>query len=241
MSLKQAEKELKMETATERSAGNGLRIVELRAENLKRLVAIEIHPTSDIIEITGRNAAGKSSVLDAIAYACGGQKLCPTEPIRNGEEKASVSVKLDNGLQVTRTWTRKGSYLTVTNADGAEAGMSAPPPMETSHVHMDHPGRSDGPAAAPGRVLSAAAETESSDEETCHVLDCRCCDLDRGDGHRFHRPDPGLSNLPLPVRGGQGRGANATAFSAAVVCVALLVCAVGVTVLAAIRVVEWML
>ncbi len=109
-----------METATERSAGNGLRIVELRAENLKRLVAIEIHPTSDIIEITGRNAAGKSSVLDAIAYACGGQKLCPTEPIRNGEEKASVSVKLDNGLQVTRTWTRKGSYLTVTNADGAD-------------------------------------------------------------------------------------------------------------------------
>lgn len=92
---------------------SGIKVLELRAENVKRLRAVEIRPAGPVVEIVGRNAQGKSSVLDAIAYALGGAGLCPAEPIRQGEERASATVTLDNGLVVERSWTAKGNYLVV--------------------------------------------------------------------------------------------------------------------------------
>lgn len=59
-----------------------------------------------------------SSVLDSIAMALGGEKMLPAKPIREGEDKARVVLDLD-GMVVTRTFTEKGSYLKVENADGA--------------------------------------------------------------------------------------------------------------------------
>jgi DNA repair exonuclease SbcCD ATPase subunit len=91
-----------------------MRIVKLQASNVKRLVAVEIQPKGDVVEIRGKNGAGKSSVLDAIAYALGGTKLCPAEPMRQGQARGEVTVELEGGLIVTRTWTKKGSYLEVT-------------------------------------------------------------------------------------------------------------------------------
>ena len=43
-----------------------MKILELRAENIKKLVAVEIKPDGNIVEITGKNGAGKTSVLDSI-------------------------------------------------------------------------------------------------------------------------------------------------------------------------------
>lgn len=96
-----------------------LRIVSLKAENVKRLKAVEITPDGDVVRITGRNAQGKSSVLDAIAMALGGKELCPTEPIRRGQEAAAVSIDMGE-LRVTRRFNAKGSTLEVRNADGAK-------------------------------------------------------------------------------------------------------------------------
>jgi hypothetical protein len=96
----------------------GLRIVQLTAENVKRLVAVDITPVGNVIEIRGRNGAGKSSVLDSIAYALGGASLCPSQPIRRGEDRAEVVVNLGS-LIVKRTWTLRGSYVSVTTPDGA--------------------------------------------------------------------------------------------------------------------------
>lgn len=96
-----------------------MKIVKLEAENFKRLKAVEITPEGSIVEIRGQNGAGKTSVLDSIAAAIGGEKLCPAQPIRRGSERARVAVELEGDLVVERRWTAKGSYLEVRSKEGA--------------------------------------------------------------------------------------------------------------------------
>lgn len=95
-----------------------MKIVKLEAENIKRLRAIEIDPQGNLVILGGRNAQGKTSVLDSISAALGGEKLCPSVPIRKGEKSAFTKVTLDD-LIITRTFTAGGSYLTVQSKDGA--------------------------------------------------------------------------------------------------------------------------
>jgi DNA polymerase III epsilon subunit-like protein len=55
-----------------------MKIVKLTAENVKRLRAVEITPDDTVQIVTGRNAQGKTSVLDAIWLAlCGGPVVDP--------------------------------------------------------------------------------------------------------------------------------------------------------------------
>lgn len=79
-------------------------IVQLKIENFKRLTAAEISPDGNVVIISGANAQGKSSVLDAFMFALGGPSLSKaiTRPIRDGEEKASVFVDLGD-FTVERT------------------------------------------------------------------------------------------------------------------------------------------
>lgn len=104
-------------------APKGLKIISLQAENLKRLTAVRIDPRGNLVEIRGRNAQGKSSVLDAIWWALAGAGNIQADPIRKGQERAVV--KLDLGeLVVTRTFMKQddGSFrtsITVENGDGA--------------------------------------------------------------------------------------------------------------------------
>lgn len=96
-----------------------MKILELRSENVKRLIAVEVHPGEDpIVTITGENGAGKSSVLDSIMYALGGKDTQPPEVIRRGESHAEVVVDLGDYV-VTRRWTPSGSTLSVQSKDGA--------------------------------------------------------------------------------------------------------------------------
>lgn len=86
------------------------KIVSLQAENVKRLVAVRVDADGKpIITISGNNGAGKSSVLDSIMYALGGKDACCAEPIRNGEDKAEVTLRTDSGLIVKRKWSRSKS------------------------------------------------------------------------------------------------------------------------------------
>ena len=114
-------------------------IIELRGENVKRIKAIRIRPDGNMVVISGKNGAGKTSVLDLIWYCLdGGKGLKDTPlPIRKGETKAKAVTVLAEPTEeeekaiedgqyvvlkplftVTRTWTEKGSYLKVTNAQG---------------------------------------------------------------------------------------------------------------------------
>ena len=100
-----------------------MKIIQLTASNVKRLKAVEITPDGTLQIVGGRNAQGKSSVLDAIWLALGGGKAGKetTLPIRDGESKASVTLDLGD-LVVTRSWTQKGTTLKVTSKDGAVYG-----------------------------------------------------------------------------------------------------------------------
>lgn len=82
-----------------------MKIIKLTAENVKRLTAVSITPDGSLVTIGGKNGAGKSSVLDAIAYALGGQDLIPDEPIRAGEVEAKVVVEFGDYI-VTRRFRR---------------------------------------------------------------------------------------------------------------------------------------
>jgi hypothetical protein len=96
------------------------RIIELQAENFKRLRALTIHPDRNVVVLNGPNRAGKSSALDAIWAALGGKSASPDEPVRRGERKAKALVRLDNGLTIERTWsTTDGTRLVVRDGDGA--------------------------------------------------------------------------------------------------------------------------
>lgn len=100
-----------------------MRIISLQAENLKRLVAVNIQPDGNVVEITGKNGAGKTSVLDAIYWALAGKDGIQSTPIRKGEDHAVI--KLDLGeLKVVRKFKSgdDGGYTTsivVESADGA--------------------------------------------------------------------------------------------------------------------------
>ncbi len=105
-----------------------MKIISLQAENIKKLVAVEIKPDGNMVEITGRNGQGKTSVLDSIWWALSGATNIPGRPIRKGEFEARI--KLDLGeIVVTRTFKIKddktGEYttsLSVLNADGSKFG-----------------------------------------------------------------------------------------------------------------------
>lgn len=100
-----------------------MKIIELQAENVKRLKAVTIAPDGNIVEISGRNGQGKSSVLDSIWWALSGTSNIQAKPIRKGQEHASIRLDLGE-LKVVCTFKARedGSYttsLTVENGEGA--------------------------------------------------------------------------------------------------------------------------
>lgn len=95
------------------------RIVKLEVENIKRLKAVTIEPNGNVVVVGGMNGQGKSSTLDAIWYALGGQRAMPSEPLRKGQAKGFSRLTLDTGLVITRTVTENGTTLKVESADGA--------------------------------------------------------------------------------------------------------------------------
>lgn len=98
-----------------------MRIIRLQAEGFKRLVAVDITPEGDLVEIRGNNGNGKSSVLDAIFAALAGADGAPVMPVRDGEEAAVIRLDLGE-LIVTRYFTAHGTTgLKVTNQEGFEA------------------------------------------------------------------------------------------------------------------------
>lgn len=108
-----------------------MQIISLVAENIKRLTAVEIRPDGALVQITGKNGAGKTSVLDSLWYALASAKHIQTHPIRAGANKALIRLDLGE-IVVTRRFTRREDQtftttITVENADGAR--FSSPQTM----------------------------------------------------------------------------------------------------------------
>jgi DNA repair exonuclease SbcCD ATPase subunit len=95
-----------------------MKIIALEAENIKNLKVVHIEPDGSVVVIGGENEQGKTSVLDSIMYALSGANAIPSKPIRDGQQKARVTLDL-GVIEVIRTFTDKGTRLTVKNKDGA--------------------------------------------------------------------------------------------------------------------------
>ncbi len=101
----------------------GIKINKLEAENIKRVRAVMIEPTADgLTVIGGNNRQGKSSVLDAIMWALGGNKYRPSEAKRQGSTiPPNIRITLSNGFIVERKG--KNGSLKVTDPTGKKAGQ----------------------------------------------------------------------------------------------------------------------
>lgn len=100
-----------------------MKINRLEIENVKRIKAVKIEPTKDGLTIIGgKNNQGKTSVLDSIAWALGGDRFRPTQANREGSViPPNLKIVMDNGLIVERKG--KNSDLKVTDPNGKKAGQ----------------------------------------------------------------------------------------------------------------------
>ena len=100
-----------------------VKINSLEIENVKRVNAVYLEPSENgLTVIGGNNKQGKSSILDAIAWAVGGDNFRPSNPQNNDSElPPHIKVKLSNGLVVERKG--KNSALKVTDPDGNKGGQ----------------------------------------------------------------------------------------------------------------------
>ena len=100
-----------------------MKINKLEIENVKRVKAVKIEPTANGLTIIGgKNNQGKTSVLDAIAWALGGDRYRPSQTQREGSViPPNLHIVMNNGLIVERRG--KNSDLKVTDPNGKKAGQ----------------------------------------------------------------------------------------------------------------------
>ena len=92
-----------------------VKINALEIENVKRIKAVAMTPAATGMTIIGgNNNQGKTSVLDTIAWALGGDRYRPSNPEREGSViPPRIKLTLSNGLVVERSG--KNSTLKVTD------------------------------------------------------------------------------------------------------------------------------
>nr|DAO37472.1 MAG TPA: STRUCTURAL MAINTENANCE OF CHROMOSOMES PROTEIN [Bacteriophage sp.] len=100
-----------------------VKINELQIENVKRIKAVKLEPTPNGLTIVGgRNNQGKTSVLDSIAWALGGDRFKPSQANREGSAvQPYLKITLSNGIVVERAG--KNSSLKVIDSNGNKGGQ----------------------------------------------------------------------------------------------------------------------
>lgn len=100
-----------------------MKINRLEIENVKRIKAVKLEPAQNGLTIIGGdNQQGKTSVLDSIAWALGGERYKPSQSTREGSMVSpNLHIVMNNGLVVERKG--KNSALKVTDPNGQKAGQ----------------------------------------------------------------------------------------------------------------------
>lgn len=108
-----------------------LLLVSMETENVMRIQVAAIHPTPDLTKIGGKNAAGKSTLIDSVSRTLCGGSAVPAEPLRRGEQKGFDRTRIESrsdpafGLIAERQYTKNG-YKLVVMFDGDAEPRKAP-------------------------------------------------------------------------------------------------------------------
>lgn len=172
-----------------------MKVTKLEVSNFKRISVVEIEPKGGAVVIAGRNAQGKSSVLDAIDALLRGGKAFPAIPVRAGEKRASLRCELDDGIVIERGITGAGATtLKITTADGMspqspqawlDRKLSAATCDPLAFLRM----KPQDQAAELRRLVGA--DTTAIDEERAAVYAQRTMD-----GRQLHSAEGALSGVP---------------------------------------------
>ena len=100
-----------------------VKIVSFELENVKRVALVRLAPgPTGLTVIGGDNANGKSSVLDGIMYALGGEKYRPGNLRREGSlADPRMRIELSNGMIVERKG--RNAALKVSDPSGRRSGQ----------------------------------------------------------------------------------------------------------------------
>lgn len=99
-------------------------IESLEITNFQRISAVKIEPTNSVILLFGKNAAGKTSILDAIETGfCKFNAKFIKRPIRDGAGRADIKIQLTDGTQLHQKFTPSGPTLTGKKANGDKLGQ----------------------------------------------------------------------------------------------------------------------
>ena len=112
-----------METVRQTN-GSPAAIVSLDIDGVKRIRAVHVEPRqTGLTVIAGRNGQGKTSVLESIMAALGGDSY--RQQVNDGTDKGEIRIKLSNGLEVARTIKADGaSTLKVKCLDGSRGSQT---------------------------------------------------------------------------------------------------------------------
>lgn len=115
---------------TDQQPTESMRILQFTAENVKRLSVVQITPEGNLVQITGANGQGKTSVLDAIWMALGGKDAMPDQPLRKGAKGGKIELRIGDDAGVKYIVERriveggkdKQPQIVVRGADNAKYG-----------------------------------------------------------------------------------------------------------------------
>jgi energy-coupling factor transporter ATP-binding protein EcfA2 len=109
-----------------------MKILQFSADNYKRIRLVEITPKGAVVQITGRNGQGKTSVLDSMWALFEGKRAIPDKPVRRGATKSRLEAILSDEdgkpfLIVKRTIAEdRTTTLTVEPAPGRVRPIGTP-------------------------------------------------------------------------------------------------------------------
>jgi len=99
-----------------------MKIAKIRIQNILGIDRLEFEP-GKITTISGQNASGKTSVLEAIKGALGGGH--DGTLLKNGKDEGQVVLIFDNGETLTKKMNRDKSTLVMEGSDGKKMKLGA--------------------------------------------------------------------------------------------------------------------
>ena len=94
-----------------------MKIIRLKINNILNLRAIDVRPDPNVNKVSGKNAAGKSNLLETIRFSLLGKRVMPKKPLKEGTKKGDIVVELDDYI-VNVKITKNGEYWNVTDKKG---------------------------------------------------------------------------------------------------------------------------